>query len=227
MALLQYKTFAGQIYPNSSLNSDSEHIFVIKTTVEEVKDYIALLQQNGFVSHSQRSIQSGIEDKENLFYCCYKEDRAIVLFYNYAYQTCSIIEQPFEKLPAPQNQVFNGNDKVALAQLQLKFGTSYVIKLKDNSFVIVDGGNYFEEDVQRLYDFLQSNSADGKIKIRTWFFSHPDSDHITLATEFIKKYSQQIKRILDEHNKNYVLINGDYQERFLKAISEVNKLFNK
>ena len=38
------------------------------------------------------------------------------------------------------------------------------------------------------------------------------------------KYSNQIKSILDEHNRKYVSINGNYQERFLQAIEAVNKI---
>lgn len=39
------------------------------------------------------------------------------------------------------------------------------------------------------------------------------------------KYSEQIKEILKSHNKKFVCISGDYQNRYLKAIKEVEKLF--
>lgn len=38
------------------------------------------------------------------------------------------------------------------------------------------------------------------------------------------KYSEQIKDILRSHNKNFVCISGDYQNRYQKAIKEVEKL---
>ena len=36
------------------------------------------------------------------------------------------------------------------------------------------------------------------------------------------KYSEQIKAILDAHNKQYVCVSGDYQKRFTQAIDAVN-----
>ena len=39
------------------------------------------------------------------------------------------------------------------------------------------------------------------------------------------KYSEQIKEILRMHSKNFICISGDYQNRYLTAVEEVNKLF--
>ena len=41
-----------------------------------------------------------------------------------------------------------------------------------------------------------------------------------------RKYSNQIKSILDEHNRKYICISGDYQERFVQAIEAVDKIIN-
>lgn len=41
------------------------------------------------------------------------------------------------------------------------------------------------------------------------------------------KYSEQIKDILRMHNKNFVCISGDYQNRYLKAVKEVEELIKK
>ncbi|MBR4868748.1 MAG: AAA family ATPase, partial [Clostridia bacterium] len=40
------------------------------------------------------------------------------------------------------------------------------------------------------------------------------------------KYSNMIKALLDSHGRDYVVIGGDYQERFLKAVEQVNKILN-
>lgn len=39
------------------------------------------------------------------------------------------------------------------------------------------------------------------------------------------RYSNQIKEILRTHNKNFVCIYGDYQNRYLEAVKKVEKLF--
>lgn len=51
-----------------------------------------------------------------------------------------------------------------------------------------------------------------------------DGDRSVIIRDNREKYSDMIKDIFDAHNKKYVVINGDYQERFLKAVEEVNKI---
>ncbi len=41
-----------------------------------------------------------------------------------------------------------------------------------------------------------------------------------------KKYSEQIKEILRTHNRNFVCVSGDYQNRYWQAVKEVEKLFD-
>ena len=41
-----------------------------------------------------------------------------------------------------------------------------------------------------------------------------------------EKYSEQIKKLFDEHGKEYVCIAGDYQERYLKAIEAVDYIMS-
>ncbi len=53
-----------------------------------------------------------------------------------------------------------------------------------------------------------------------------DGDRSVVIRDDRKKYSDMIKDILAAHGRNYVVINGDYQKRFLTAVEEVNKLIN-
>lgn len=54
-----------------------------------------------------------------------------------------------------------------------------------------------------------------------------DGDRSEIIHADREKYSRQIKTILENHNKKYVCIGGNYQERFLAAVKEVDKLINK
>ncbi len=53
-----------------------------------------------------------------------------------------------------------------------------------------------------------------------------DGDRSIEIKDNRKKYSDMIKDIFDSHGREYVVISGDYQERFLKAVEEVNKILN-
>jgi len=53
-----------------------------------------------------------------------------------------------------------------------------------------------------------------------------DGDRSEIIHADRRKYSDQIKAILDAHGKKYICINGDYRQRFEKATEEVDKLIN-
>ena len=49
---------------------------------------------------------------------------------------------------------------VQLTQLTLEdFGMSYVIRLTDGRFIVIDGGREFEPDSERLYQCLKNGSS--------------------------------------------------------------------
>ena len=80
-----------------------------------------------------------------------------------------------------------------LSQLSLEdFGMSYVIRLSDGRFIIIDGGFNFEEDVDKLYRHL-TNASDGKKPhVALWIFSHAHEDHFQCFIGFMKKYGEDV-----------------------------------
>ena len=51
-----------------------------------------------------------------------------------------------------------------------------------------------------------------------------DGDRSTVIAADREKYSRQIKTLLKEHGRNFICINGDYQQRYEKAVELVEKL---
>ncbi len=110
------------------------------------------------------------------------------------------------------------------SEKKIDCGMMYVIKLADNSVVIIDGGGCQQFDtaeIDGLMSFLQSitgvNATD-KIRIAGWYITHCHSDHMAGFCLFIKKYSSRIDveriffnfptvysndSILSEHGSNY------------------------
>jgi len=73
-------------------------------------------------------------------------------------------------------------------------GMSYIIRLADGSFIIVDGGHaetYFD-NANRLYNLLREYTPEGKIQIAAWLFTHCHDDHISGFSSFIERYGAQI-----------------------------------
>lgn len=100
-------------------------------------------------------------------------------------------------------------------------GMSFVIQLSDGSFIVIDGGpksgtvipkrktesGFVDEearptrDLDALYEFLKARTAgDGKPVISAWFISHPHSDHVDLACEFLAKYKDDVEVKVGAYN---------------------------
>lgn len=72
-------------------------------------------------------------------------------------------------------------------------GLSLVYKLNDGRFIVVDGGQWQDEDtvsseVTRLYNWMLEHSDNGKVVIAAWLFTHNHSDHINIAWRFELMY---------------------------------------
>lgn len=53
-----------------------------------------------------------------------------------------------------------------------------------------------------------------------------DGDRSEIIRDDRIKYSEQIKELIRSHGKSFVSVSGSYQERYLTAVDEVNKLIN-
>lgn len=70
-------------------------------------------------------------------------------------------------------------------------GMSYIIRLADGSFIIVDGG--FETDAKAAYETLcRLNGSSEGIRIRAWLMTHAHSDHYMMFQGFSKEYAQSV-----------------------------------
>ncbi len=76
-------------------------------------------------------------------------------------------------------------------------GMLYILKLADNSVMIIDGGGYQQMDnaeADKLMAFLReiTGQSTGKIKVAAWYISHSHVDHIAGLALFIKKHSASL-----------------------------------
>lgn len=80
-----------------------------------------------------------------------------------------------------------------ITQVHLKdFGMSYVIRLCDGRFIIIDGGWDYSEDAERLYEALRSGFGSGEIVIAAWIFSHMDCDHYRCINAFTELHRRDV-----------------------------------
>lgn len=80
-----------------------------------------------------------------------------------------------------------------ITQVHLEdFGMSYAIRLSDGRFIVIDGGNSYEPDADRLFETLKAGSLTEKPVIAGWIMTHAHSDHFHCIFPFIEKYGEQI-----------------------------------
>ena len=71
-------------------------------------------------------------------------------------------------------------------------GMSFVYRLCDGSFIIIDGGFSSTGNADRLYNILKKQANNGDIVIAAWIFSHDHDDHVGLFKSFSTKYYNQV-----------------------------------
>jgi beta-lactamase superfamily II metal-dependent hydrolase len=76
--------------------------------------------------------------------------------------------------------------QVKLAYCKADCGMSYVIRLSDGRFVIIDGGYDEYEEAERLYDILMAQNMLEKITVAAWIITHPHGDHYFALRELAK-----------------------------------------
>ena len=97
-----------------------------------------------------------------------------------------------------QNLPTQGGEYVAVCETTVTQGYSqningmtYIIRLADNSFIVVDGG--YVEDAKNLIKTLMSLSGqESGIRIRAWLFSHAHDDHYPAFGEFASEYADKV-----------------------------------
>ena len=72
-------------------------------------------------------------------------------------------------------------------------GMSYVIRLTDGTFIIVDGGYSTDAEATNLYSVLVNNNPlDGAPVVSAWFITHMHVDHYGVLSPFTRLYSDRV-----------------------------------
>ena len=81
-------------------------------------------------------------------------------------------------------------------------GMSYIFQLPDGRYILVDGGPGNADDEAALLAFLQEHKPAGHEKpvIAAWFFTHAHGDHMQLACNFLRAYTDEIVLELVAYN---------------------------
>ncbi len=194
MNIPEYKTVPGLTLPPKSIIKGETLQIIQNTLSDEVRAYGAQLEKSGFTKYAAREIPAGSENPlMNLFYTYIRDDMHIFVFFAAALRTVLISAAAPGALPATALPQYIKKASPSVTQCHITSGMCYAVQNADGSFILMDGGVYFKEDAERLYAFLQKKTPVGeKPHVALWLFSHPDVDHVQLATEFMREYKEKV-----------------------------------
>ncbi len=194
MKIPEYNTIAGLRLADRDIGNGGTQICIENTNQEECMDYARLLEECGFKKYDERKIPCSKKDNStNLFYTYTRDDVYVFISFCAPLSLVQITETLPEPLVKKEQKTCEGNAPVLLTQFNIKGGMSYAMQLADYSFILIDGGLYNEEDSQQLYEFMKKKTPIGqKPVVCMWFFTHPDIDHVELATAFIRDFAEKV-----------------------------------
>lgn len=108
-----------------------------------------------------------------------------------------LICDPYTALP-PKEDEFEKVATPLITQVRNPYyvcdcGMTYIIRLEDGRFVIIDGGEGEYDEVEHTMDILHSqNVLDGKPVIAAWFITHAHSDHFNGLVQIMDKHGDEI-----------------------------------
>lgn len=164
-------------------------------TEADYTEYLKTLLANSFAEYATNAYGN------NKFATYVKGNTTVNVTYNPYNSTMLVAEQVTDTLA--QNEETNTYTNKGLQPLIIQLdhdnstgggiGMSYIIRLADGSFIIVDGGhtNYFN-NANLLYDLLRQYTPEGEIQIAAWLLTHCHSDHISGFTSFVERYGEQV-----------------------------------
>ena len=200
--MLTLPAFGETEYTLHQMNKTANVLRIESATKAHFDTYCAHFEEQGFESRERRetefSLFAAYEGKEECLFLNYFKNTGELQIVGE--KDCRYFEFSGRKgasITTPQ-----------VTQLHLTdFGMSYIIRLSDGRFILIDGGNRFEADADRLFEALSKNSPTKTPVIAAWIITHPHSDHYHCLFPFFARHGEKVK-----------------VERFLKNFCEADDL---
>ena len=170
-------------------------------TEDNYTNYLSTLESNGYTKDAEYTVGNNL-------YALYQKAGAYSVFVSYLGKVNNVGYARMRVFVEPFGASYNVNAaateaSVCSAQIwQLDVdnsygnengGMSYVIRLTDGTFIVIDGGYRSEAEAKNLYQILNYNNPNGgKPVIRAWFITHLHNDHFGGLTRFAEKYSSSV-----------------------------------
>lgn len=130
----------------------------------------------------------------NPFYAFEKENTALFLLHYPQAEHMSLTAEGNSPYFAVKDGGGAGEVPSLLTHIEpVDYGMSYLIRLSDGRFLVLDGGWEFDPDADALMAQLQAQCLGEKPVIAAWIFTHPHIDHYRCFLAFRDKYPERVE----------------------------------
>lgn len=107
-------------------------------------------------------------------------------------------------------------------------GMMYIIRLADNSLVVIDGGSIkqsADKNIEECMKFMRKitkTADDEKIRIALWYSTHSHSDHITFFYKLIGFYHDylDVERLMFNYPSHAIISHSERADMFRRRIAK-------
>ena len=176
-----------------TIKLEKEAVLVIarEKTKSDFDTLCEKLSEEGFVLYALKN------EGENTFATVTGADVVVNVSYTAFEGTVRLICDKGCALP-PKKADYNAVASPLITQVRNPYfmcdcGMTYIIRLEDGRFVIIDGGEGEYDEIEHTMDILnEQNALDGKPVIAAWFITHAHSDHFNGFIQMMDKHGDDI-----------------------------------
>ncbi len=222
---------------------------ISNTTAEKLAAYTKTLEAKGYKQIGKNTLDGDTyytyEKYGTLYYLYHSarvgETRVIV---DNASDPLSKIEIDYTKKAGDTTEFYQysinydlankaGYDPVVYTESgSINCGMCYIIKLPDNSVIVIDGAHEKQSTAKSrkgLVDFLKkiTKTPDGqKVKIAMWYFTHAHGDHVRMASDILNQYYNELELVSVAHNfTSYQEVGSGYDANTFTLKDTINRRY--
>lgn len=175
-----------------ALKDGGEMILMRDSSVEEYRRVAAAVEVEGFAFDSDR------REGEVLFSTYEKDGHVLLISYVPLDGATRVISEQNTIIP-PRETEAKKLCTPLLTQLKTPYlvcdcGMSYLIRLCDGRFIMIDGGYAEYEETEYLLETIEKqNVLDGKPVIETWFITHWHGDHYITMCDLMERFGDRVE----------------------------------
>ena len=188
MSKIDFPAFEESKFQKNVENNACEATVISDAAAEDFSAYCRLLEKSGFEK------KEGRDTACQHFAAYWDGESAIFLNYFPAVRELYLVTEDNGKYFSYSDTALDAEVEPQITQMHIEdFGMSYVIRLTDGRFILIDGGRDFDVDREKLYRHLLASSPYEKPVIAAWFLTHAHPDHFHLFAGFAQSHGDKVK----------------------------------